>query len=261
MPMSRTSLIIGNSDGIGAAVTRALVAKGERVIGVSWSGSPLGSEGPRHEICDVTSPEYPALLERLIREEDPIDACVYCVGIGSALALPDLSSEARVIEVNLTGMVKTMAAVVPRWIERRRGHFIGLSSLADDLYNPEAPSYSASKAGFSNYLQGMARALKLHGIAVTNVRFGFVDTKMAKAEKKPLLLTADEAGQRVVSCLETRAMLKRLTRSVSRPPPCIGMARPWLSPIRRRARFRSRRRSCRICRRLGVNAGRLDSRP
>ena len=202
--MSRTVLIIGNSDGIGAAVTRALLAQGDRVVGVSRSGSPLGPEGPRHEICDVTSPEYPPLLERLLREEGPVDVCVYCVGIGSALSLPDLSNEVRVIEVNLTAMVKTMAFVVPGWIERRHGHFIGLSSLADDIYNPEAPSYSASKAGFSNYLQGMARALKPHGIAVTTVRFGFVDTKMAKADRKPLLISADDAAQHVMRCLETR---------------------------------------------------------
>ena len=52
--MSKNVLIIGNSDGIGAAVTKELVARGDRVVGVSRSPSPLGADGPRHEIEDVT---------------------------------------------------------------------------------------------------------------------------------------------------------------------------------------------------------------
>ena len=226
--MPRAILIIGNSDGIGAAVTRALLALGDRVIGVSRSGSPLGPDGPRHEICDVTSPEYPALLERLIRDEGPFDVCLYCVGIGSALSLPDLSNEARVVEVNLTAMVTTMAAIVPGWLERRRGHFVGLSSLADELYSPEAPSYSASKAGFSNYLQGMARALRPHGIAVTNARFGFVDTKMAKADRKPLLISPDDAAKHIVRCLETRRWQLSIPKVA---PAAVGIA-GWIQRVR-----------------------------
>ena len=141
------------SDGIGAAVTKELIARGDRVVGVSRSPSPLGPDGPRHEIQDVAGSGYPHLLTRLVAEEGPFDACIYCAGIGSAPNLPDLSNEAHVVEVNLTAMVRTMAALVPDWLERRAGHFIGLSSLADDAYGVDAPSYSASKAGFSNYLK------------------------------------------------------------------------------------------------------------
>jgi hypothetical protein len=50
------------------------------------------------------------------------------------------------------------------------------------LLSSEAPSYHASKAGSSNYLGGLASALKTKGVHVTNVRFGFVDTKMAKGD-------------------------------------------------------------------------------
>jgi NAD(P)-dependent dehydrogenase (short-subunit alcohol dehydrogenase family) len=43
----------------------------------------------------------------------------------------------------------------------------------------EAPGYGASKAGMTMYLRGLALALRPHGVDVTTVRFGFVDTKMA----------------------------------------------------------------------------------
>ena len=65
----RRILIIGNSDGIGAAVTELLVARGDHVVGISRSRSPLGSSGPRHEIQDVTAPAYRDLLTRLLAEE------------------------------------------------------------------------------------------------------------------------------------------------------------------------------------------------
>jgi NAD(P)-dependent dehydrogenase (short-subunit alcohol dehydrogenase family) len=204
--MSRNILIIGNSDGIGAAVTRALLARGDRVVGLSKSPAAPGCGGARHEVHDVTATGFTEVLQRFWREEHGFDACIYCAGIGSSLKLPDLSNEARVFDVNLTGMVRTMEVLVPHWIERRSGHFVGLSSLADRFYNVEAPSYSASKAGFSHYLLSMAPRLRGHGISVTNIRFGFVDTKMAQAPRKPLIMTPEAAAGHVVKCLEKRPM-------------------------------------------------------
>jgi short-subunit dehydrogenase len=199
-------LIIGNSDGIGAAVTSELVTRGDRVVGVSRSPSPLGPSGPRHEILDVTSPQLPDLIRRLVREEGGFDVCIYCAGIGSELKLPDLSNEARVFEVNLIGMVRTMEVLVPDWLSRGHGHFVGLSSLADDIYSTQAPSYSASKAGFSNYLVSMGLKLRRNNINVTNVRFGFVNTKMAKSPFRPFTMTREEAARHVLRCLDRRPL-------------------------------------------------------
>ena len=202
----KTILVLGNSDGIGLAVTRALVARGDRVVGISRSPSPFVATDLRHEVRDVTAPDFGALVEQLSREHGGFDACIYCAGVGSALALPDVSSESRVFEVNLTGMVRTMQALVPEWLAKRRGHFVGLSSIADDIYNSDAPSYSASKAGFSNYLISVGIKLRPLGIAVTNVRFGFVDTKMAKSPQKPMMMTAEAAATHILRCLETRPL-------------------------------------------------------
>jgi len=204
--MAKTVLLIGNSDGIGAAVTRALSARGDYVVGLSRSPSPLGPDGPRHVMQDIAAPEYPQVLKDLLAEEGPFDACIFCAAIGSELRLPDLSQEAHVIEVNLTSMVHTLAVLAPGWIDRQQGHFIGLSSLADDFYNSDAPSYTASKAGFSNYLVSMALKLRSHGVHVTNIRFGFVDTKLPKASWKPLMMTADQAAHQVIRCLQTKPL-------------------------------------------------------
>ena len=124
--MAKRILIVGNSDGIGAATTAALVARGESVVGVSRSPSSLmpparGDESHRHEVMDVTDPAYPALLGRLVQEAGPFDACIYCVGVGSELELSDLSHEAMVFEINLTAMVRTFEILLPPWLERIAG--------------------------------------------------------------------------------------------------------------------------------------------
>jgi short-subunit dehydrogenase len=126
------------------------------------------------------------------------------VGIGELINSLDMRDESKVIDVNLIGMVKTAAGVIPQMVKRGQGHFIGVSSLADELLSAEAPSYHASKAGFSNYLGGLALALKSKGVHVTNVRFGFVDTKMAKGDIKPFMMTVEKAVGHLESCIRRK---------------------------------------------------------
>ncbi|NOY58853.1 MAG: SDR family NAD(P)-dependent oxidoreductase [Calditrichaeota bacterium] len=102
---------------------------------------------------------YSDKLKSILEKNEPIDLCVYCAGIGEVLDFNDMEKEVKTVEVNLLGMIKTVSCVIPLMVIRGRGHFIGISSVADELLSPEAPGYSASKAGFSNYLEG---ALLLH---------------------------------------------------------------------------------------------------
>lgn len=201
--MSLNAILVGNSDGIGLALTRRLLAAGWAVSGLSRSASAVVAPGYRHVIADVTAPAYSAGLGELVREGPP-DLCVYLAGIGEMLDPLDMSPEARVFDVNLTGMVRTASVVIPAMVRAGRGHFIGISSLADELTSAGAPSYHASKAGFSNYLAGLARALKPRGVQVTNVRFGFVDTKMAKGTVRPFMMSVERAADHLERCIRRR---------------------------------------------------------
>ncbi|MBN2565352.1 MAG: SDR family NAD(P)-dependent oxidoreductase [Candidatus Eisenbacteria bacterium] len=194
---------MGNSDGIGLALTRRLVADGWNVTGVSRSASPVNEPAYAHHVTDVTSPEYIELLGRLADGGD-FDLCAYFAGVGELVDPTDLASEVHVFDVNLMGMIRTVAAVVPGMVGRGRGHFIGVSSMADELLSAEAPSYHASKAGFSSYLGSLALTLKPTNVAVTNVRFGFVDTKMAKGDRKPLMMSVEQAVDNMEYCIARR---------------------------------------------------------
>lgn len=202
--MAGTAILIGNSDGIGLATTRELVKRGWRVAGVSRSASPVEHPAYTHTVARVQDPGYPSALRSVLEEIDPVDLCLYCAGIGEWLDPAAMDGEAEIIEVNLVGMVKTLSCVVPAMVERGEGHFIGLSSMADEILSAEAPSYHASKAGCSSYLEGLALALRPRGVHVSNVRFGFVDTKMAKGDVKPFMMGVDRAVLHVMACIERK---------------------------------------------------------
>jgi short-subunit dehydrogenase len=201
--MPQKALMVGNSDGIGLAATRRLLTDGWNIIGISRSESPVRHPQYQHHVVDVGDSKYPELLNELVSEYS-FDLCIYSAGIGELLDLKDMSEEPRIIDVNLTGMVRTAAAEIPRMVETGKGHFIGISSFADELLSAEAPSYHASKAGFSNYLGGLALALKPKGIFVTNVRFGFVDTKMAKGAAKPFMMSIEKAVDHLQICIDKK---------------------------------------------------------
>jgi short-subunit dehydrogenase len=197
------ALFIGNSDGIGLAATRRLLTDGWHIAGISRSESPVKDPRYNHRVENVVSGHYPELLENLAAEFS-FDLCIYFAGIGEILNLKDMRNEPEIIDVNLTGMVRTAAVVVPKMVGMGKGHFIGISSFADELLSAEAPSYHASKAGFSNYLGGLALALKPSGVFVTNVRFGFVDTKMAKGDVRPFMMSIDRAVDHLLFCMKKK---------------------------------------------------------
>ena len=201
--MQNRALLIGNSDGIGLAMTKRLLTSGWSIIGVSKSESPISSKDYNHNLLDVSDNQYSKFIDKLVKKYT-FDLCIYFAGIGELFNPSDMSSEAKIIDVNLSGMVKTASAVIPKMVSIGQGHFIGISSLADELLSAEAPSYHASKAGFSNYLGSLALALKSKGVFVTNVRFGFVDTKMAKGDVKPLMISVEKAVEHLFTCIQEK---------------------------------------------------------
>ena len=206
--MTKRALIVGNSDGIGLGFTQRLIHEGWHVCGLSRSASPIKHDRYQHHVIDVATREFAAKLARCA--EDPPELFVYCAGIGSTLRLDALQKELAVFEVNLMGVVKAIEIVLPGLLQRGTGHIIVLSSQADRLVSTNRPSYSASKSAVSRFVEGVALAVRQSGVAMSNVRFGFVDTKMAKAPSTPLMISVDQAVEHLMDCVATKPI--RLTR-------------------------------------------------
>jgi NAD(P)-dependent dehydrogenase (short-subunit alcohol dehydrogenase family) len=207
---ARRLLLIGCSDGIGLGTARKLVGAGWQVVGLSQSPSPLVHDAYHHEVLDVARPGYRARLAEIVAERGPFEACVYCAGIGASCDLDNLDRDLRVFQVNLMAAVETAAELIPRMVKAKQGHFLVLSSQADGLIVPSHPSYAASKAALSSYFEALALAARPSGVRITNLRFGFVDTKLAKASLRPFLRSVDWAVAVVVRALRRNAI--RVTR-------------------------------------------------
>lgn len=218
--MSEIALLIGNSDGIGLAMTRRLLERGFAVTGVSKSPSPVSHEAYRHIVLNVLSADYGARLDAAL-PSGRIRLCVYCAGIGDHFAMDALPQDVATLEVNLIGLAKTVERMLPRMVADGPAVLAGLSSLADVAPSRVAPAYAASKAGMTYYLEGLAGAVRRTGVSVVNVRLGFVDTKMAKSPWKPCMISADEAAERILHSLlqgrpPTRVNIPRRAAAVAR---------------------------------------------
>ena len=218
------AVIVGNSDGIGLALTHRLLADGWAVTGLSRRSAPVGE----HHVVDVTSPAFPAVLA----EVGDVDLCVYAAGVGEPLT-DDLADQTRALEVNLLGAARTFEVLVPRMLAAGRGHLIGLSSLADTMISAQSPGYAASKAGLTAYLLSLDAALRPRGVPVTAVRFGFVDTKMAKSPVTPFRISRERAVDLLVRCIRTRPAIVSYPRRMAAVTATLGTASRLAARCRR----------------------------
>jgi short-subunit dehydrogenase len=117
-----------------------------------------------------------------------------------------------------------------RMVERKRGHLVGISSMAQYRGLPKSAVYSASKAFLSTFLEGMRVDLRSAGISITDVRPGFVRTELTAKNKHPMpwLMNADQAADIIARGIEKREpvvafpwQLAAVVRSASVLPPAI----------------------------------------
>ena len=134
---------------------------------------------------DVTRPDAPAIIERVLGELGGADLVIISAGTGHNNR--DLREDLDVdtVLVNVLGFMKVAQAAARHFLKRGRGHLVGISSVAALRGNRIAAAYAASKAFQSVYLDGL-RDLAGHSglpIVVTEVQPGFVDTAMMKTER------------------------------------------------------------------------------
>lgn len=196
-------LLLGNSDGIGLELTKDLLSKGDNVVGISKSA--LNVKYAEHKnlsqhILDVRSPDFKESLAHILGSIENLDLCVFCIGIGEELDFSQLHGETTVFQVNLMSAVVVTEVVINKMLKDKRGHFVGLSSIADAFPDAGAPSYNASKAGVSYYWEGLGLALlaRKSQVKISNIRFGFVDTKMAKSPIKPFMISPAAASKYIL---------------------------------------------------------------
>jgi NAD(P)-dependent dehydrogenase (short-subunit alcohol dehydrogenase family) len=106
----------------------------------------------------------------------------------------------HLIATNLMGVVHGLAAILPRFIERRRGHVAVVASVAGYRGLPTAAAYGATKAALINLCEALKPELDGYGVRITLINPGFVKTPLTDRNpfKMPFLMEADAAAERIV---------------------------------------------------------------
>lgn len=211
----RSALVTGASSGIGRSLALALARSGCVVVACARREAELQAlaekirrDGGRClvEVLDVADTARTVELVRMLDSEHRFDLIVANAGVGARTGAAPWTWEAigDAIEINFAGAAATLTAALPAMISRGRGHLVAVSSLASYGPLPASAAYCAPKAGLDMLMECLRIDLAGTGVAVTNVRAGFVRTRMVAETRHPMpgIMEPDEAAQRILEGLE-----------------------------------------------------------
>lgn len=208
----RSYWLVGASSGIGAALARELVRRGARVAISARDADALrdvAGEDMAVVPLDATDRDAVRVAAHEVRAAlGGLDVVVWSAGYWEQFDAAEWDADvfARHVEVNLLGLNNVLAAVVPPMTSARRGHVVGVASVAGYRGLAGAEAYGATKAAQINLLEGLRAAVARHGVRVTTVCPGFVRTPMTETNDFPMpfMVDADEAATAIADGLESR---------------------------------------------------------
>lgn len=212
-------LITGASSGLGAALARAYSAPNRRLV--LWGRDcerldAIVAECRTHG-ADVDAASFDlSNLERMRTELSaldarlPIELAILNAGLGGTVP-PELKAEnpERSRDIALVDFASPAVAaslLAGRMAERGHGHIALIGSIAESFPLPMAPTYAGAKAGLSMFAESLRLRMKRHGVVVSLISPGFIDTPMSRSvdSPKPFMLTAEKAAADIRRRLERK---------------------------------------------------------
>ena len=189
--------ITGASSGLGAALTRRFASKGNMVCAIARGKERLDKIRDEHPDSIAI---YPAdvsdgqqvrdVFAAIEAEQGAIDVLINNAGVPSPKGGLDnyFESVSKTIDINLKGTMYCTYAVLPSMISRKRGRIINVASYAGLRQERRGPNdgtvhlgdYTASKHGMVGFGQFMARELAPHGILLSTICPGGIQTPWQK---------------------------------------------------------------------------------
>src|SRR4029079_9357627 len=177
------------SRGIGEQIARVLHRDGATILGVDVPQAANELQAVTQELrgdprtLDITTKDAPQRIARHVKETyGGVDVVVHNAGITRDKRLMNMKGDgfASVIGVNLTAPERITAELLKPKLVNANGRIIGVASIAGIAGNMGQTNYAASKAGVIGFVDSLADELE-HGITVTAVAPGFIETKMTAA--------------------------------------------------------------------------------
>ena len=182
--------ITGASTGIGAEVAKQLAEAG---VKVAASARHLPSLPPHPNIThfpvDVTDEQALSVVVAEIEQRlGPIDLAVFGAGAYEPFAPETFSTRVftRINEVNYLGSIHAVGAILPCFMERKSGQLALIASVAGYQGLPKSAYYGPTKAALINLAEALWLELRPHGICVSVINPGFVETPLTAANDFPM---------------------------------------------------------------------------
>lgn len=183
----KKAIIIGTSSGIGRALAQKLSADGYKVGLTGRFQDKL--EALKKELKDESVTKVVDVrdcetamknVNDLINELGGLDLLV--INAGVLLVNPNFEweRELETTQVNVVGFQAMANVAIKHFLKQNSGCLVGISSIASLRGGGRSPSYNASKAFMTNYLEGLRQKVSRTPIKVIDIRPGFVDTSMVR---------------------------------------------------------------------------------
>ena len=188
------ALVTGASSGLGQTFATQLAAEGTDVVLVARSAEQLEELASNlraaHDVeaevlaADLVTAEGRAAVEDRLRDDErPVDLLVNNAGFGTIgrLVQQDVEAQARMVELNVTTVVRLSHVAAWQMAERGHGGILNVSSLSAFQPLPTMATYAATKAAVSSFTQALHEELLGTGVHVTTLSPGFTRTSFAAA--------------------------------------------------------------------------------
>jgi NAD(P)-dependent dehydrogenase (short-subunit alcohol dehydrogenase family) len=159
-------LITGAASGLGAALTRALRARGDEVLATDLAGEDVDLA------LDITSDDdWAAARTEVERRWGGLDVLVNNAGVagGGRLDVATLDEWRWITEINLFGVVRGTRTFVPLFKNQRSGHIVNVASLAGLVHPAGMASYNAVKAAVVALTETTGHELAAYGVRASVV--------------------------------------------------------------------------------------------
>jgi NAD(P)-dependent dehydrogenase (short-subunit alcohol dehydrogenase family) len=181
-----SALVTGGSSGIGLAIARALGEDGYDLTLASRTLERLEAAaaelGAQAVAADVSHEEAcVTLVAAHVERHGGLDVLVNSAGVGFAGHIADTPTKRFDLQlaVNLRGTFLVTREALPH-LRKTRGLVVNLASIAGTIATPGLATYGAAKAAVISLTKSLAREEAPHGVRVTALCPGFVDTPMAE---------------------------------------------------------------------------------
>lgn len=179
----KVAIVTGASQGIGAALVKALRERGHAVVATSRSIKPSDDPGIATVAGDIASPDTAQrVVAEALKRFGRVDTLVNNAGIFIAKPFTQYTAEdfASIVATNVAGFFHITQAAAAQMETRGSGHVVSITTSLVDHANSNVPSVlaSLSKGGMNAATRSLAIEYAARGIRFNAVSPGIVKTPM-----------------------------------------------------------------------------------